>query len=326
MASADKIQPDHGEPGWDKVSVATPWDWNVAVFCRNERWSIVQCIESIADASREHRTLITLIVNGSSDDSAALALEAAARRNIPIAVYTIAHSDKANAINRFFYSLREPAHHYFFIDAYVKIGRNALAAMEACLTTRPEAMAATGVAVNGRTMQRATGPTLAEGHRMHGQLHALRPEFIDRLVARNLRLPIGLYYGDGLIGSMVLHDLDALKNEWVPKRIASDPEATYAIPILSPFRPRDLKRQLQRKVRQMRGRLENLAIRDILYVHNYEGLPEYAHDMVMGFLTAHGPPVVGVLDRPFQALALREIRAARRPDPGRLEPVLMRRL
>jgi hypothetical protein len=308
------------------VSVSVPWDWNVAVFCRNERWSIVRCIDSIADATHERRTLITLIVNGSGDDSATLALEAAARRNIPIVVYIIEHGDKSNAINRFLYGLREPAHHYFFIDAYVKIGPNALAAMEACLMTRPDVVAATGVAVNGRTMQQATGPTLTEGHRMHGQLHALRPEFIDRLVARKLRLPIGLYRGDGLIGSMVLHDLDALHNKWVPSRIASDPEATYAIPMLSPFRLRDLQRQFQRNIRQMRGRLENLAIRSIVYVHNYEGLPEYADDMIATFLTEHGRQDINFLDRPFQALALRQIRAARRPDLGQLEPVLMRRL
>jgi glycosyltransferase involved in cell wall biosynthesis len=308
------------------VNDSLPWDWNVAVFCRNERWSIAQCIESIADATRERRTLITLIVNGSNDDSATLALEAAARRGIPIAVYVIKYGDKANAINQFFYTLREPARNYFFIDAYVKVGPNALAAMESCLMKRPDAVAATGVAVNGRTMTRSTGPTLTEGHRLHGQLHALRPEFIDRLVARKVRLPIGLYYGDGLVGSMALHDLDALHNKWVPKRIASDPEANYAIPVLSPFRPRDLKRQLQRKIRQMRGRLENLAIKTVVYVRNYEGLPEFAHDMVNAFLAEHGRPAVGFLDRPFQALALREINAARRPDPGSLEPVLMRRL
>jgi pyruvate/oxaloacetate carboxyltransferase len=96
--------------------------------------------------------------------------------------------------------------------------------------------------------------------------------------------------------------------------------------MLSPFRIRDLKRQFQRKIRQMRGRLENLAIQSIVYVHNYEGLPEYADDMVNAFLTEHGRPAVGFLDRPFQALALRQIRAARRPDPGLLEPVLMQRL
>ncbi len=301
------------------------WDWNVAVFCRNERRSIGKCIESIADASHGRRTLITLIVNGSTDDSATLALEAARRRGTPIAVYKIEHGDKANAINCFMYTLREPAHYYFFVDAYARIGPNALAAMEACLVARPDAVAATGVAVNGRTMQLATGPTLTEGHRMHGQLHALRPDFIERLVARNIRLPIGVYYGDGLIGSMVLHDLDPLHNEWVPRRIAADPVANYAIPALSPFRARDLKRQFQRKISQMRGRLENLAIRSIVYVHNYEGLPVYAVDMVNAFLAEHGRPAVSILDRPFQTLALRQLRAARRPDPGRLKPVLMQR-
>ncbi len=91
------------------MTPAAPWDWNVAVFCRDERWSIARCIDSIADASRERRTLVTLIVNGCGDDSAERALEAARRRGLPIAVYAIAHGDKANAINRFFYALREPA-------------------------------------------------------------------------------------------------------------------------------------------------------------------------------------------------------------------------
>jgi hypothetical protein len=309
------------------MSAAEPWDWNVAVFCRNERWSIAHCIESIADAGRDRRTLITLIVNGSSDDSAALALSAAERRGIPIAVYTIPHGDKANAINRFFHGLREPARHYFFIDAYVKIGPNALAAMERSLVEQPDALAATGIAVNGRTMHQHTQPTLNYGARLHGQLHALRPEFIDRLVAKRYRLPIGTYYGDGLIGSMVMHDLDPVhRPDWEPRKIAGSPDATYEIPMLSLFRARDLKRQFQRKVRQMRGRLENLAIRSIVYQRGYEGLPEFADDMVNAFLSDHGRPPVSLPDRPFQALALRQIRAAVRPDPARLEPALLRRL
>ncbi len=308
------------------MSVAEPWDWNVAVFCRDERWSIARCIESIAAASRDRRTLITLIVNGSSDDSASLALEAAKRRAIPIAVYTIAHGDKANAINRFFYALREPARYYFFIDAYVKIGDAALAILESCLVARPDAVAATGVAANGRTMVRDTELTLTEGSRLHGQLHALRPDFIDRLVARRLRLPIGLYYGDGLVGSMALHDLDPLHNGWEQWRIAGSPMATYEIPMLSLFRVRDLRRQFQRKVRQMRGRLQNLAIRDIVYEHGYEGLPEYADDMVTTYLAKHGRPVVPVADRLFQALALRQISAGYHPDPALLQPALLRRL
>jgi glycosyltransferase involved in cell wall biosynthesis len=309
--------------GRPDVTLAEQWDWNVAVFCRNERRSIARCIESIADASRGRRTLITLIVNGSTDDSATLALGAARRRGIAIAVYTIAHADKANAINQFFYALRGSASYYFFIDAYVKIGPNALAAMEACLATRQDVIAATGVAVNGRTMYRNTQPTLIEGGRLHGQLHALRPDFIARLTARKVRLPIGLYYGDGLIGSMTMHDLDPLHVAWEPKRIGGSPEATYEIPTLSPFRLHDLRRQFQRKVRQMRGRLENLAIRSIVYGRGYEGLPEFADQMVRSYLAEHGRPITSLFDRPFQLLALRQLRTTRQPDPGLLEPVLM---
>ncbi len=207
----------------------------------------------------------------------------------------------------------------------MKIGADALVTLESCLAARPDAVAATGVAANGRPMVRDTERTLTEGSRLHGQMHALRPDFIDRMVARGLRLPIGLYYGDGLIGSMALHDLDPLRNDWEQRRIAGSPVATYEIPELSPFRPRDLKRQFQRKVRQMRGRLENLAIRSIVYQHGYEGLPEYADDMVTAYVARHGRPAVSLLDRPFQSLALRQIAAAHRPEASRLTPALLRR-
>jgi hypothetical protein len=302
------------------------WDWNVAVFCRNEQASIAHCIAGIAQAGRAHRTIITLIVNGSSDDSAATALAAASRHGVAIAIYTIPHGDKANAMNRFYYELREDAALYFFVDAYAKICPTALAEMAACLTTRPEIVAATGIAANGRTMQRHSIPTLTEGGQLHGQLHALRNDFIHRLVARKIRVPIGLYYGDGLIGSMAMHDLDPRHIEWQPKRIGASPGATYEIPLLSPWRLQDLKRQFHRKIRQLRGRLENLAIRAIVYDHGYEGLPEYADDMIKAYLSQHPPPPTSLFDRPFQMLALRQIQTARRPDPERLKPTLMTRL
>jgi glycosyltransferase involved in cell wall biosynthesis len=302
------------------------WDWNVAVFCRNERASIGRCIESIADASGDRRVLITLIVNGSTDDSAAVALQTAERRRAALAVYTIAFGDKSNAINRFFHDLREPARYYFFVDAYVKIGPAALVELEACLATRSDIVAATGVAANGRTMARSTQPTLSWGGHLHGQLHALRANFLDRFVARGLRLPTGLYCGDGLIGSMSMHDLDTIRVEWKTQRIGASPGAYYEIPMLSPFRYEDLKRQFQRKIRQQRGRLENLAIRSIVYDTNYEGLPEYADDMIVAYVDKFGLPKTSWLDRPFQMLALRRVRKSVRPSPEAMRPVLLRRV
>jgi glycosyltransferase involved in cell wall biosynthesis len=306
--------------------VTTTWDWNVAVFCRNERASITSCIESLAQASRTRRALVTLIVNGSTDDSAAAALAAARNCGVAIAVYAIPLGDKSNAMNRFYYDLRESAAFYFFVDAYVSITPSSLSELEHCLTTRPEVVAATGIALNGRTMQLRSLRTLAEGGQLHGQLHALRASFIDRLVARKIRVPIGLYYGDGLLGSMAMHDLDPLNIAWEPKRIGSRPGAGYEFPVLSPLRPRDLKRQFNRKTRQMRGQLENLAIRSIVYRAGYEALPEYADDMIRTYLASNPVPRAAATDRIFQTLALRQVRAARRPDSARLQPTLLTRL
>ena len=302
------------------------WDWNIAVFCRNEQASIAQCIDCIAEASQSRRAIISLIVNGCTDDSANVALSAARNIGAAIAIHTIPHGDKANAMNRFFYNLRESARFYFFADAYARISRDALAAMETVLATRPHVVAATGIAVNGRTMQRRSESTLTHGGQLHGQLHALRDGFIERLVARKIRIPIGLYYGDGLIGSMAMHDLDPLHIPWEPKRIGGSPNATYEIPTLSVFRVDDLRRQFHRKIRQMRGRLENLAIRSLVYEHGYEGLPEYASDMIQAYLVQHRLPPVSLVNRPFQILALRDINAGHRPDPAQLISVLMARV
>src|SRR6478672_5728004 len=102
------------------------WDWNVAVFCRNEQASIGNCIESIARAGARRRMLVTLIINGSTDLSAAAALAAARDCGASLAVYAIPHGDKANAMNRFYYELRDSADYYFFVDAYARISPTAL--------------------------------------------------------------------------------------------------------------------------------------------------------------------------------------------------------
>jgi hypothetical protein len=86
------------------------------------------------------------------------------------------------------------------------------------------------------------------------------------------------------------------------------------------FRIRDLRRQFNRKVRQMRGRLENAAIRGIIYQHGYEGLPAYSDDMIRSFLAAHEMPRVPLADRPFMALAKRQIGKAAKPDAEWLAP------
>ncbi len=301
------------------------WDWQVGVFGQNEAARIGQCVASIAQAAQGQRVLATVLLNGTTDDSAAIALQAAETCSLPIEIYRIEHADKSNAINRFFYDLRVPAEGYCCVDAYAVIGPDTLAGFAQTLSSRQEARLATGIAINGRSEPLAVEKTLTAGGVVHGQLYAPQRQFIERLTKQGLRLPLGLYRGDGLLGSMAAHDLDPLARPWDNKRVVGVKQATYAIQPLSPLNPRDVQRHLRRSVRHMRGRLENAAIQRIIYAGGYAALPQHADDMVRAFLAEHGPPATPLADRPFMSLALHHARHARPANPASLAPVLVAR-
>ena len=296
------------------------WDWHISVVCQNEAKRIEACLQHIAKAIGSRHALVTLNVNGSTDDSDAIAQRTASDCGMALEVYRTEAADKSNALNQFIHAQRRPARMYVFVDGYVVISPSALFDLDACLTAHPHAMAATGVCSNGRTMVAATATTLTRGGLLHGQLHALRPEFLDRMVEQNIRLPIGLYYGDGLIGSMAMHNLDPVGQPWDTDRIVGVASATYEIAALSVFKLRDLRRQFQRKLRQMRGRLENEAIKTIIYQNGYAALPSHANDLVRDYLRESPAPHTGLLHRPFMALTLRQIRSAQKPDPAGFVP------
>jgi glycosyltransferase involved in cell wall biosynthesis len=298
-------------------------DISVAVFCQNEAARIGACLSSIASAGRGFRLGVTVIANGSTDDSLARALTTLRAEQLPARLYAIAHGDKSNAINHSFYTLRQAARLHVFIDGYAVIAPDAFSGFAAALSANKHAVAATGVSGNGRTMKTATEETLRDGGRLHGQLHAFRPAFLNRLTEAGLRLPIGLYRGDGLLGSMACHDLAPLDNPWDGHRIKGTVEATYEIPALSVFRPRDIARQLRRKVRQMRGRMENAAMQGIIYSKGYAALPDDADEMIAAWLEAGGRVEVARAEQPFMRLALRQIARRSRPEPGALQPVLV---
>lgn len=287
-------------------------DWQIAVFGQNEARRIGACIASLARAAGDRKVLVTVILNGCTDGSVEAALHAARAAGLPIDVWRIAHADKANAVNRFFFDLRVPARHYCCVDAYAVVGAGSLDGFEQCFKTRPGANLAASVPTNGRSQKRAARQILETGGVATGQFYGLAAYFLDRLVDRGLRLPIGLYRGDGLLGSMAAHDLDALGTPWNNARVPGAGGASFEIDSLSLFSPGDVRRQFRRKIRQMRGLLENAAIKRVIYSGGYEALPEYADEMIGKFVREQGVLHVGLADRPFMALALRHHRRFRR--------------
>lgn len=294
------------------------FDWNVAVYSANEADRLQACLRSIIAALAERRALITVIVNGARDASIEVASEFV--RHAGVQVFSIAYPDKSNAINQFIYRLRVPARAYAAVDGYAVIGSETFIAMENRLRMDRHALAVTGVAAKGRSMAEYSQEALRTGGRLHGQLHAIRGEFLDRIVARAIKLPLGLYRGDGLLGSMLAHNLEPRTVRWDNSRIPAVAQATFETPPISFFKLKEVRRQFHRRVRQMRGVIENDAIKRIIYEEGYEALPDYAEDMIQHYLAVYGAPPVGLRDRPLLYLAIEESRRAQRPSAEAIMP------
>jgi glycosyltransferase involved in cell wall biosynthesis len=293
-----------------------PIDWSVAVFARNEERSITRCLEALEVACECQEILCTVLVNGSTDRTKELALKCVQNCKIRIEVLEIKYGDKSNAWNAFIYDCKPEADLYFFVDSYIAVQPKSLRRLAAVLEAGNGLNAATGVPTRGRSASMIAGDMLRSGG-MHGSLHALPCHFVQRIVKNRYRLPKGLYRGDGLIGSMAMHDLDPLGHPWRPDLVAVVSEATWDQRVLSVLRPSDLARHWRRNVQQARGRLEIAAIKSIIYRNGYGALPDSADDMIKKWLSQ-----IPEIERrkyhrdPFTRLALRRIQRGERPDAG----------
>jgi len=300
------------------MSVTESLDWHVAIYVANEAGRLAACIASVVTGLADTKYRITILLNGTNDGGEAIAVEAS--RRVPgIEVFTIRYPDKSNAINQFYHKLRMPARLYGEVDGNVLVREGAFAAMAAQMDASPIALTVSGFSMNGRTLPRPS-TFRARGGRLMGQMHILRPRFLDMMVARGIKLPVGLYRGDGLIGSMAAHQLDPMNVPWDDDLVQSCATAEAEIYRLSPFKFGDVQRQFRRKIRQMQGLIENAAIKDIIYRQGFEGLPTFADDMIAKRLATHGAPKVSLVDRAFMRMAIRQSAAAKRPSPEALTP------
>ncbi len=254
-----------------------------------------------------------MFLNGCTDASRAVVENFAAGTRLPVAGYEIAFADKSNAWNQYIHALAPDAAAHIFIDGYAAIEPGSLAALAAGLDGAAHASAATGVPSTGRSAAAWTEMAHRCGA-LHGSLHALRGGFVERIRRAGLRLPIGLYRGDGLVASMVMHDLDPA-SERDRARIAVVDAATWRGP---GYRLADLPRHLRRRVNQARGRLESAAIQRIIYQGGgFAALPPFADLMLAEYLAARPDAQPGWGDIAGR-LAVRALSAPRCPAPTHL--------
>lgn len=311
-----------GMRGREVVSDAAPcvYDYSIAIFGVNEGQTIGRCLQSVDSACAGRRAHIAVLLNGTTDRSAEI-VRSTPLRHASVSVYRFPAADKANCINWFMHKLRCDAGMYFCVDAYAEIAPGAFQALTEALRNRSKALIASGIPSRGRSAKVMAEKVLMGGG-LDGRLYAMRPSFVERFVAAKLRLPLGLYRVDGLIGAMAAYDLDSAGTGWDEDRITGAAEATFAIRPLSIFRWNDVRRQYNREIRQARGRLENQAMEALVKSRGFEGLPSNARDMVRSWLPGNLPAPRSWRERYFMKLALRQI-SSPFPGPGQLLPKLV---
>jgi hypothetical protein len=299
-------------------------EFDIAVFALNEARTIETCVAAIDRACLGHDSRISVFLNGTTDRSIDI-LKNVKTVNASLQTYFCPIADKANAINQFLYSFREPkADVHFFIDGYIAVSLEALKALANALAAQQHAHIASGIPLSGGSRKDVAR---AGGSHVWGNLFAMRPAFANRCTAAQVRLPRGLYWGDGLIGAMAKHDLDPLSRRWDDSRVVAVMDATYSFRPLSPFRSQDIRRQYRRQTRQALGRIENEALKAIVYRDGFAGLPTNSKEMVVDWLQTHQPPFLpSVMKNLFMRRAIKNVRSSRDTDLVAAELLAFREL
>src|SRR3954463_13108411 len=103
--------------------------FDIAVFAYNEGRTIRACVEALDRACEGYTARISVLLNGTTDDSLQTLRSLDALHSV-LQVYYIPEPDKANAINQFLYSIRDcSADVQFFVDGYVMVPPGALRAI-----------------------------------------------------------------------------------------------------------------------------------------------------------------------------------------------------
>lgn len=203
--------------------------WCVMVLAHNEEKRIGACLDSLFDGEPGSDIDVYVMANGCTDGT-----EAAVRRyrekRPSVHLVSIALGDKCNAWNVFIHEtvpkLCPGRPVYFFMDGDAKTTPGSLAALGRGFESNPSANATSAPPASGRSME-ADRRELIEGRHLVANLYALRGDFVRRLQADGVRLPLKLEGDDGLLGILVKWDLRPDLDRIEDRRIEPCPDAGF---------------------------------------------------------------------------------------------------
>lgn len=265
--------------------------WAVAIFASRESLATLsECVAALVEACRfsQKAAVIDVLVNGNPELGHAASGVLASCPNVEVRVRSIQLGDKANAWNEYVHAFWPGAETTFFVDGYVRVQADAFGLLDGAIASGPSFLGATGVPSVGRTAGALRSQMIAGGG-MHGNMHALSNKAISAYRDNHVKLPVGLYRTDSLIGAIMMFRFDPAQFKWDASVVKVQPDATWGLINQPRFGPALIKSYWKRKLRQSQGQLENLAVHEHMAVRRLtpQSLPGTARQLVLDWVERH---------------------------------------
>jgi hypothetical protein len=296
-------------------------NWSLAMFTARETPKmLMRSVAAVLKAAPPGLT-IDILANGNPKLGNALSNAICQHPVLPdgvvLRLWHIPHGDKANAWNQYLHQIWRGQTLTFFVDGYVRPLPDALRLLGNAVMGSDHAHGGSGVPTVGHSAAVLRASMLKNGG-IHGNLCCMKGSFISRIKQRGIRLPVGLYRTDSMMGTMLACDLGAAPRGWDIARLLVHSEATWDMDDLVWWRASSTYIYWSRRMRQARGDLEIQAFKD--FFAKREGAPELlpatAHEMVMDWVQRCPERAQTTLRRhPLRLWAMR--RLARELPPAR---------
>ena len=230
-------------------------------------------------------------------------------------IWSLEVADKANAWNQHIHEIWHQGLDAIYVDGYARVTSNAVSSLLKTMKSNAEVLGSSGVPTVGRSAKSIAKTMEIEGG-FHGNLCAIRSTAMAEMRKRKIRIPVGMYRVDAIMGAFLSFGLKNDTRIWEPKRyIPVTFDATWNIESKKWYRPQDIIAWHRRSMRQSRGKVENAAVKYHLTVENtaFEHLPEDIGQLFNRWKSAC-PADAAVMERRYRS-SFQYLEQFNPPDP-----------
>ena len=240
----------------------------VGIFAHQEERRIGACLASLPLDRAD--MLYHVLVNGSTDTTAAKAREIAAGRP-NVRVHDIAQGGKSRTWNHLIHDLLDGSQDaVVLLDGDAEIAPGSIDALAQAVAS-DGVNAAAGMPLNGRMAAHYRHLLSTDGG-LFGDLYALSGQFVNRIRARGLRLPNDLIGDDGLVAAWAHTDLQT-DAAWHHNRIVACEQAGFLCEPVRLTSPASWRMQYRRMTNYSLRFFQNRIVSDIMSGQGPDGLP-----------------------------------------------------